>query len=808
MPSSRFLSVVVICGMTPLVAPAQSAADTPPTTGVTLPTGSVLKEVDFERHVMGLFSKTGCNSGSCHGSFQGKNGFRLSLFGYEPSLDYAGVVRDNLGRRLNPVRPDESLLLLKGTGQTPHEGGMRFGKGGWVYEVFRSWIAAGAKWTPGRGTVEKLEIAPADFALLGDDRPLQLRVTATFRDGTKEDVTPFCDFRISDESIATVSPLGLLTPQQPGDAGLSVLYRGSVQAIRVLVPAPSKSAYPKVPEVNYIDREVFTKLRLLNVVPSDLAPDATFLRRVYIDTIGQLPTADEVRSFLADPDPRKREKVIDRLLAHPLHAALWATKLSDVTGNNTAALENPAATQPKRSQMWHDWLRKRIADNVPYDQLVRDILTATSLDGLKPQEWIDFVKKVDEQSAKGFRTDYPQKKTLDLFWRRQQPVPIEVWGEKVAVAFLGIRLECAQCHKHPTDRWTQEEYWAFANLFSQVTFQANQFSSPEVKKLADAENAARREAAPKANNNQILLVRELFVAPAVNRTKPNPATGKTPTPKALGGPEIPLKPGQDPRVKLADWVTAPDNPFFARSFVNRVWAHYFGIGLVNPVDDFSQANPPTNARLLDALAGEFVRSGFDVRKLERDILLSRTYQLDYATNDTNKFDKNNFSHAYIRPLMAEQVVDVLNSALGVEETFAAADGAPPGTKVVEVGSSRIASPNLAYALRIFGRPPRTTACDCERAAEPALPQTLFRMTDASILAKLNDPKGRVAALGRSQLPDEELADELFLATLSRFPRPDEKAETVKHLREAKSRPAAVTDLVWALVNTREFILNH
>jgi hypothetical protein len=804
--SRRLLYALATCALAPSAASAQ-------TTGVALPTGGTLERVDFERHVMGLVSKAGCNSGSCHGSFQGKGGFRLSLFGYEPTIDFTNLTRDNLGRRTNTVEPDESLVLLKATGQTAHDGGMRFGKNGWVYNVFREWIRSGAKWTPGSGTIERLEVTPKDFALLTDDEPVQVKVTATFADGTKEDITPFCDFRITDDSIAALSPLGQLTARQPGDAGLTVLYRGSIQAIRVLVPAPaSAGGYPKVPQVNSIDREVFAKLRLMNVVPSDLAPDATFLRRAYIDTTGQLPPPEVVREFLADKDPEKREKVIDKLLEHPLHAAVWATKLSDVTGNNTQALEVPQQLQPRRSQMWHDWLRRRIADNTPYDRMVRDIVAATSRDGMTPDEWIAFVKKVDGQAEKGFTTDYPEKKTLDLFWRRQQQVPIEQWGEKVAVAFLGVRLECAQCHKHPTDRWTQDEYWAFANLFAQVTFANNQFSSPDAKKVADAENAARREAlanaGKKVNNNQIVLVREMFAAGRNARPRPNPATGRAPTPKSLGGPEMPIKAGEDVRVKLAEWITAPDNPFFAKSFVNRVWAHYFGIGLVNPVDDFSLANPPTNARLLDALAEEFVKSGYNIRKLERTILLSRTYQLDYKPNETNKFDKNNFSHAYVRPLMAEQVVDVLNSALGVGETFNAADGAPAGTKVVEVGSSRIANPNLAYALRIFGRPPRTTACDCERAAEPALPQTLFRMTDASILAKFTDRNGRVAALGKSKLSDEDLADELFLATLSRLPKAAEKLDAVKHLKEAKSRQEAVTDLVWALVNTREFILNH
>jgi hypothetical protein len=275
----------------------------------------------------------------------------------------------------------------------------------------------------------------------------------------------------------------------------------------------------------------------------------------------------------------------------------------------------------------------------------------------------------------------------------------------------------------------------------------------------------------------------------------------------LGGPEIPLKVGQDPRVKLAEWITAPDNPFFARSFTNRVWAHYFGVGVVNPVDDFSLANPPTNARLLNALAKEFVASGYDLRGLERMILLSRTYQLDHTTNASNKFDKNNFSHSYVRPMMAEQVIDVLNSALGVDEEFNANDKIPSGTRVVEVGSNRL-NGDLAYALRIFGRPPRTSACDCERAMEPALPQTLFRMTDVAIIKKFTKADCRALKLAKGKLNNVELIDELFLAALTRFPRAEEKTEALKYLASAKNRTEAVTDLLWALVNTREFILNH
>lgn len=795
----RLIYAIAVC-----VIPAAAArAD------VALPTGGTVKHVDFERHIMGLLSKSGCNAGSCHGSFQGKNGFRLSLFGYEPAMDHAGLTRDNLGRRVNLVKPEESLLLLKATGATAHEGGARFGKGSWVYDVFREWVERGAKWTPGSGEIKKLSITPADFAVMQADRSLQLKVTATFADGMAEDITPFCDFKISDDSIASLTPLGQLTARQPGDAGLTVLYRGSVQAIRVLVPAPAqKGGYPQVPATNFIDREVFAKLKLLNMVPSDLASDEVFLRRVYIDAIGQLPEPDRVRAFLADKDPKKRDKVIDELLSHPLHAALWATKFSDVTGNNTDALEVPAAFRPKRSQMWHDWFRKRIAENLPYDRIVRDVLTATTADGQKPEDWIAFMSKVEKQAADGHATGYPEKKTLDMFWRRQQRVPIEIWSEKVAAAFMGVRLECAQCHKHPTDRWTQEEYWAFANVFSQVQFANNQFSSRETKAAADKENAARREGFTGRNpNNQLVLVREMFVN-SRPQMRPNPATGRVPNPKALGGPEIEIKDGEDARVALAEWLTSPDNPYFARSFVNRVWAHYFGVGLVNPVDDFSLANPPTNARLLDALAEDFAKSGFDIRRLERTILLSRTYQLGYETNGSNKFDTNNFSHAYIRPLMAEQVVDVLNSALGVDERFTGQDEAPAGTKMVEVGASRLQNQNLAYVLRIFGRPPRTTACDCERAMEPALPQTLFRMTDQNLLQKFSDRNGRTLKIAKAKMSDEETIEEVFLATLSRLPNEQERADALKHLSSAKSRDDGVTDLMWALVNTREFILNH
>lgn len=768
---------------------------------VRLPNGSTLQKVDFERHVMGLFGRAGCNLGSCHGSFQGKGGLRLSLFGYDPEKDHVALTREVLGRRLDPVNPDQSLLLLKATGMIDHGGLRRFGEGSWQYQVFRDWIRDGAEWNRGSGDVKSIRLDPPEYAF---DRPRQtgqLKVLATFVDGTEEDITPFCDFRTLDDAVVDVTPLGQVTSHRPGDAGIVVIYRGNVHTVRVMVPREAETGftYPKVPEVNYIDREVFAKLRRLNIVPSELSSDQEFLRRVTIDTLGTLPSPDDVRKFLADRDPKKREKKIDELLAHPMHAALWATKLCDITGNNTDALENPQQQRPKLSQQWHDWLRKRMAENMPYDEIVRGVLCATSRDGLSPEEWIKQQLEIDQATAKGFSTSYAERPSLDLFWRRQQNVPIDQWGEKTAAAFLGIRLECAQCHKHPFDRWTQHDYRAYANLFAQVSLG----ESPEATK-------AIRDSQPKppagGNNNQVRRLREVFVSATPRGTLPDPDTGRSLTPKALAGPTFSIEPGKDVRVDLWEWMRQPDNPFFARSFVNRIWGHYFGIGIVDPVDDFALGNPPSNPKLLDALAQDFLDHKFDIRHMERTILLSRTYQLSSTTNETNKLDRNNYSHGYVRPMMAEVVVDVLNEAIGVTENFG--NDAPAGCRAIEVGASRLTNPTVNYVFRIFGRPPRTTACDCERALDPALPQKLFLLADSTLQQKLSANGNRVRQLLSRKLSDDEAVEELFLATLSRFPTEKEKELFAQHRKTSRSPEVAYADALWALINTKEFIFNH
>jgi hypothetical protein len=801
MPSSRIGRLgwnLALCALIDCAASSARAA-------VTLPSGEQIERVDFERHVMGVFGRMGCNSGSCHGSFQGKGGFRLSLFGYDPAKDYDALTREAEGRRLNFTDPDNSLLLLKASGRVPHEGKTRFGRNSWAYQLLRTWISGGAKRRAGSGTVAQIVLDPPEYAFDKPGQNGQLRVKAVFADGSIETITSLCDFRTNDDAVVEVSPLGRLRAVRPGDTAVIVSYRGNVTPLRVLVPFDAKPGfrYPDVPQVNFIDRDVFAKLRRLNIVPSALSGDSEFLRRVTLDTIGTLPTPKEVRAFLADPRSDKRERKIDELLAHPMHAALWATKFCDITGNNTDALENPPQRKTRLSQMWHDWFRKRLAENVPYDEIVRGVLCATSRDGRSPEEYIKQVQET-EAVASGFNDAYANRATLDLYWRKQQRVPIEQWGEKTAAAFLGVRLECAQCHKHPFDRWTQADYRAYANVFARLSFAV----SPESQKVFRTANDERKTRKGDKKTFPLAPLREVFVVAkgTASAPLPDPDVKKPLTPRALGGPEIAFENGKDPRQELFEWMRAADNPFFARSLVNRVWGHYFGTGIVHPVDDFSLANPPSNATLLDSLAKEFVAGKYNLRELERKILLSRTYQLSAAPNETNRFDHTNYSHANIRPMMAEVMVDVLNAALGAAETFG--PEMPAGSRAIEIGASRTQNASVNYAFRIFGRPPRTTACDCERAAEPGLPQKLYLMADPTIQQKLQAPQGRVRKLLASEKDDEKVLDELFLATVCRLPSAKERAAFAGYRAKSKDRQTAFFDTMWALINTNEFVFNH
>jgi hypothetical protein len=560
------------------------------------------------------------------------------------------------------------------------------------------------------------------------------------------------------------------------------------------------------------------------MVPSDLSSDAEFLRRITIDTIGTLPTPEEVRKFLEDSSKDKREKKIDELLKHPMHAALWATKFCDITGNNTDGLEQPQQRRPYLSQMWHDWFRKRLTDNVAYDEIVKGVLTATSREGKKVDEYVKQIEAFEEAQDKGEKTKYAERATLDLFWRKQGAVTTAEWGEKTAAAFLGVRLECAQCHKHPFDRWTQADYRAYANVFATLNFNI----APDAQKEFREANTARqnktkeRQAAARMKGKKappmmpLAQLREVFVSRTplggkggAGKLLLDPHTNKPLPAKTLGGPEVVTKADEDPREALWKWMTSKDNPFFARSFVNRVWGHYFGVGIVNPVDDFSLANPASNEKLLDALAADFIKSKYDIRAMEKTVLMSRTYQLSSTPTQTNKFDKINYARSYVRPLMAEVVVDVLNGALGTSEKWTAGE-APAGARAIEVGASRVQNQNVNALMRVFGRPPRTTACDCERSMDPALPQKLTLMADAGLVQKLKAPNNRLGDVLKNQSDDGKALEELFLATLSRLPTQKEKKFFEEHKKdnEKQSRRELFTDTLWALINTTEFIFNH
>jgi hypothetical protein len=769
-----------------------------------LPNGRTLEQVDFERHVDSLLGRLGCNSGACHGSFQGKGGLGLSLFGYSPEKDFLALTRDGMGRRINPADPDHSLMLLKPTAQVPHEGGRRFDKGSWQYQVFREWIAQGARRTPGSSTVRRLDVYPREHLFQRPGQAVPLRVVVEFADGTRADMTPFCDFRVKDEAVATVSATGEVRGVQPGDTAIVITYRGQITTARVFVPVAVAAdfAYPRLPGVNYVDREVFAKLRRLNIVPSDPAGDTEFLRRVTLDTIGTVPTPAEIRAFLANRDPNKWLRKIDELLAHPLHAALWATKFCDITANNIDVMEDPASLRPQRAQMWHEWFRKRIADNVPYDQIVHGVLCATSRDGLDLRQWIGRESATLAAAEKGEPTGYADRPDLDLFWRRETAAgeffPLEQMAELTASAFLGVRIECAQCHKHPYDRWTQRDYRAFANVFGQVKLGLSPAGRVAVN---EAIEERRRTSRGKADLST-LFVEEVYASNHQVRRLPDPQTGRRLPPKALGGPEIALE--GDAREQLFRWMVAPDNPFFARSFVNRVWAWYFGVGLVDPVDNFSVANPPSNARLLDALAQDFIEHGYDIRHLERTVLSSRTYQLSAVPNATNRLDRTNFSHARPRRLSAEVLADVLADALGTGPYTQG--NSRRRMRAIEVGANRVQDPDLGQIFTRFGRPERKLACDCERSSEPAVPQSLYLMTDGRLLHKIRG--GRLEKLLARTKSDVAVVEELFLATLSRPPDADERAAVLEHVKAKTDRRAAFTDVVWALINTREFILNH
>ncbi len=781
---------------------AMANADASKESVVELPGGVELDEVNFERHVTSLFGRLGCNSAACHGSFDGKGGFRLSLFGQSPEMDYAAVLDKGGSGRVNVPAPDESLLLAKPSGREEHGGGVRMQPDSWEYKLLRQWIAAGAQRTAGGAALLKLSIDPSEIPSLEVGQKARVRVLADFANGQQQDVTPFVEFRIRNEDIVSTDGIGELLTRKAGDTSLIVSYRGTFQGIPVIVPEPATELTADPPEASHwIDEEVNERIVRLRLATSPRAGDAEFLRRVSLDVIGIVPTPAEVREFLADSDPHKRAKTIDSLLVHPRRAACWATKMCDVTALNVDQLGAPDELRPKRAKMWHDWFRQRFTENMPYDKIVEGVLCATSRHGKPIEAWIDDEIALEQSATASFETNYRDRPGLDLFWRRsgpQGPLPVEDLAELTATAFLGLRLHCARCHQHPYDHWTQQDFAGYANIFARVEFG----SSTDLRIATLARLDERRKAKQEGNSlPEFPRLQELFLR---HRSRPliDSVSETGAAPKAPSGPL--LFDEQDPRRALLRWLIRSDNPYFAANCVNRIWARLLGTGLVEPVDGFSSTNPATHPRLLQRLSQEFVDSGFDIRHIERLILMSQAYQRSSEILGNNVSDRHNYARKMVRPLLAEVLIDSLNAALETTDSFGT--DVPQFSQAIELAPNRLSDPTFDELFRILGRGDRKSLCDCNRANSPTIRQPLFLMSDPRVLEKIRN--GRLARLVEGNSSDQQIVDEFYLALLSREPDADEREFALQHVTDGVHRVEGLADIVWALVNSCEFVTNH
>jgi hypothetical protein len=852
----------------------------------------------YQRHVVALFSRLGCNGGTCHGAVKGQNGFRLSLFGADPSSDRDQVLRDLGGRRVNRNDPGRSLLLLKATGQVDHGGGVRLRPGSFEHQVFQRWLAAGAPADPlAPSHVTDLRVTPAEH-MARPGESYRLRAEARFADGTTEDVTPYCSFQSLDAATASVDGSGQVSARLPGEAALIVRYRAQPALARVLVPRPAPSLSPDVRPHNFVDTHILAKLRRMNLPPAPLADDATFLRRACLDVTGELPAADEVRTFLQDSATDKRDRKIEELLRRPSHAALWTLRFCDLLKAADFGVYADALSQEADAPRLQAWVRARLEENTPYDQFVARILLATSREDRSPDEYADEVKALMEGYAPG-RKDlklYSNRRTLDLYWQRRGADGVG-GALQVAHAFLGLRLECAQCHRHPHDSWQQNDLLDFANFFMRVRkvgFEGdNEKRFPEmaaikkrfddeakklateVKKRKETEGKKREEEGKKAKaeadklnaaigklekgvpaagradeiaqkRKELDRLRETVAAaerfrqqtvemekrakllPEIGRrllqaevrllppgkfarvTSPI-GTRESKVTRLLGEAEpVVLADGRDPREAVMSWMRRPDNPYFARAIVNRVWAHYFGRGIIDPPDNLSAFNPATHPELLRELCDGFIKNGYDLRWLHRTILTSRTYQQSSSAHPASAADRANYASCPIRRLPAEVMLDALNTATGTTEKMDMKFYHwPEEMKTVEVPFPP-RNAFVAFVLENFGRPKRNAAvqCDCERDDGTSVLQVLTLANHPRLWEKIRDPAGRVAKLTKQSTADADKIDELFLATVSRPPADAERATCLKYLRAAESPEKGLQGILWGLLNTREFLLQH
>jgi hypothetical protein len=780
---------------------------------------------DFQRHVLPLLGRLGCNGRECHGSFQGQGGFRLSLFGYDFAADHEALLADGR-KRVDRDDPASSLILKKPTMLVDHEGGERFKADGWEYRLLRRWIDAGAPSVKADGeSLVSLEIEPAEIVFDAAGRTAPLKAYARWSDGSREDVTPLCRFRSNDESIATIGESGVVTAAGKGDTHVVVFYDNGITPVPIILPVSESSGprYPAVPTLTKIDEFVVQKLRKVGVVPSELCTDAEFLRRVSLDMTGTLPMPVEINAFLSDESSGKRQQKIDELLGRPTYSAWLTTRLCDLLGNSEQNLPigGEQGVRREKSAQWYDWIYRRVGENVPYDRIVEGIVLATSR---RPGQSVDeyFVETSSYFRAKD-PADFAARETMPYFWTRGRFTPPQPL--RFSYAFLGIRLECAQCHKHPYDQWTKEDHVGFQAFFDGVgdNYGDRKIAQDMKQSLgltADQDSGAYKKLfAQLAAEGQTVPWQEVTVASLARRLERARRTAKVTggrvfTPKLLGGDEVLAAEFDDSRAPLMQWLRQPDNPYFARALVNRVWTNFFGVGIVDPPDDMNLANPPSNEPLLNYLAGQFIAHGYDLKWLHREIATSRTYQLSWRPNRTNALDERNFSRALVRRLPAEAAYDALVHATAADESMRSLHNDPQVVRARAIGvSSGYDRRDNSYATNLFGKPARTGICDCDRSNEPSLLQTIFLRNDAEMLALFDRKDGWLKQVARNRdarqaSNQDELIREAYLRSFSRPPTSDEVAVAREHLQQASSPAPGERDLLWALLNSKEFLLNH
>jgi hypothetical protein len=695
--------------------------------------------IHFTNDVLPWLSKLGCNSGGCHGKAIGQNGFKLSLYGFDPAFDYAALVHEGRGRRISPAAPQESLLLQKPTGELAHGGGLRLAIDSEPYQLLHRWIEQGMPWGDDDAPREvRLEVSPATERIEGPGER-QLRVVVHYSDGSQRDVTKVARYDSQQPEILSASPEGLVTTTgERGEGYVMIRYGNLATTASVLLPLGPPlpdDAYADFAPKNFVDEFVLAKWRELHIAPSAEADDASFMRRLYLDVLGTLPEPDEIREFLADQSPDKRDALVDRVLERPEYADYWTLRWGDILRNQAGE-----GNIKDNTIAFAKWIHQSLAENKPYDQFVREILTVA-----------------------GKRSDHPQ---MD-WWRQAISNPVRV--EDSSQAFLGMRVSCANCHNHPFENVSQTDYWQFAAFFSRV-------DSPTYGSV-----------------DEIKVKEEGEVK--------HPRTEKPLAPKAFNGPEFEVAKGEDPREKLVDWMVADDNPYFAPALVNRLWGHFFGVGLVDPVDDMRATNPPSNPELLNALARDFLEHKFDMKHAMRVMLKSRVYGLNSLPTDHNQADKRNYARHYPRRLAPHVLYDALSSATGVPTKF---DDYPDAKRAIQLPNEKARS----EFLDMFGRSTRDTPCECGEDIAPNLGQVLYLLHSDELQNKLSKEEGHVARWMKEERSNEQIVEEAFLRTFSRLPTSSELEDAVQLLEMSSDRRAIAEDLLWTLMNSKEFLFNH